>query len=82
VVVVRPGTAGSTRFGFITPKAVGPAIVRNRIRRRLRHLAAITVRAHPHGWDVVVRVVADCSRATTEELSGEWLRCLERAGLS
>jgi len=81
-VVSAVPAGGPTRFGFITPKIVGSAVVRNRIRRRLRHLAAHTVREHPTGWDVVVRVVRDGSGATTEQLGQEWRRRLEAVGIA
>jgi ribonuclease P protein component len=39
VVYVRP-TGTPARAGFIVSKAVGNAVVRNRVKRRLRHLVA------------------------------------------
>lgn len=58
-VHVRAAEAGSGRkIGFIVSRGVGTAVVRNRVRRRLRHLmrarleqlpadVAVVVRAHP-----------------------------------
>ena len=82
MIIARPANSAPSRFGFITPKTVGPAILRNRIRRRLRHLAAGTLLQHPEGWEVVVRVVGDCSTMESDELAAEWQRCLVRAGIS
>lgn len=81
-VVTAAQVTGATRFGFITPKTVGSAVVRNRIRRRLRHLAADTVREYPTGWEVVVRVVRDGSTVTAEQLREEWRRRLEMVGIA
>ncbi|MDR1513355.1 MAG: ribonuclease P protein component [Propionibacteriaceae bacterium] len=39
VLTVRP-TAHGARAGFIVSKTVGNAVVRNRVKRRLRHLVA------------------------------------------
>lgn len=66
------------RFGFIVSKAVGNAVVRNTVRRRLKaicHELAPTVR---DGADVVFR--AHPSAATTEfaDLRAQVARCLER----
>jgi ribonuclease P protein component len=44
---------GVTRFGLATGRALGPAVVRNRVRRRLRE----AIRSLPSlrsGWDVLV----------------------------
>lgn len=56
------GTDGGTSVGFVVSKAVGPAVVRNRVKRRLRH----AVREHlehgllasvPAGSRLVVRAL-------------------------
>jgi ribonuclease P protein component len=46
-----------TRFGFITAKTVGNAVVRNRARRRLKAVCHLMVRegAIGSGFDVVIR---------------------------
>ncbi len=43
---------GSTRYGFITSKRLGSAVIRNRLRRRLREI----MRTMPlkTGWDIVL----------------------------
>jgi ribonuclease P protein component len=71
----------SFRVGFVTPKHIGPAVVRNRTRRRLRDI----VRTHqlqlrPGLWLVVVaRPYA--VNATYQQLRDEWLRLAERASI-
>src|SRR5947208_16297903 len=45
---------GSTRFGLATSRALGSAVVRNRVRRRLREvLRSMAPQLRP-GWDVLV----------------------------
>jgi ribonuclease P protein component len=50
----RPHPAGGDlRVGFTTPRALGKAVVRNRVRRRLREVVRLTYPQFPKGWDVV-----------------------------
>src|SRR5207342_2432465 len=51
------------RFGFVVSGAVGNAVIRNRVKRRLRHLAAAHVAGTPAGIDIVVRALP---RAATD----------------
>ena len=49
------GASGGPRFGFTVTKKLGKAIVRNRIRRRLREAVRTTNAAHARaGYDYVV----------------------------
>jgi ribonuclease P protein component len=45
----------SPRVGFVVSGALGNAVTRNRVKRRLRHLAAAHVADTPVGIDIVVR---------------------------
>jgi len=67
------------RAGFVTSKRIGGAVVRNRVRRRLREI----VRRHQHGlrlgiWVVVIARPA-AARASYRALEDEWLRLAKRA---
>lgn len=61
VVYVAPSATGNEadpdppRVGFIVSKAVGNAVVRKRVQRRLRHLMRERVRGLPAGSLLVVR---------------------------
>ena len=71
----------SFRAGFVTPKHIGSAVVRNRVRRRLRDIVRTAqARLRPGVWLVVVaRPYA--AKATHEQLKDEWLRLAERASI-
>jgi ribonuclease P protein component len=64
------------RVGFVVSKAVGPAVTRNLVKRRLRHLARERVDQLPTGSMLVVRALPAAAEATYEELGAELDRCL------
>ena len=59
--------APPARVGFVVSKAVGGAVVRNRVKRRLRHLSRERLAALPAGTDLVVRALpAAADRSYTQ----------------
>ena len=70
--------APPARVGFVVSGAVGPAVVRNRVRRRLRHLAAEQVRRLPDGALLVVRALPAAAGATTAQLAADLQAVLVR----
>jgi ribonuclease P protein component len=52
VLRYAPNALDRTRFGFAVGRRVGKAVLRNRVKRRLREAARLTP-VRP-GWDVVV----------------------------
>lgn len=59
---------GGPRFGLIVSKAVGPAVVRHRVARRLRHICARVVAELPADADIVLRALPGAADASSEEL--------------
>ena len=72
-------SAPRPRAGFVVSKAVGNAVTRNRVKRRLRELSAQTVREQPHGVDVVVRALPPAAAASWEELGRDYRSAFETA---
>jgi ribonuclease P protein component len=64
------GPATPPRAGFIVGRVVGNAVVRNRTRRRLRHLVRDRLRALPTGSTLVVRALAGSAELSSDELAG------------
>lgn len=56
-------TDGPRSVGFVVSKAVGPAVTRNRVKRRLRHLMAGRLNDLPAGTSVVVRALPAAAQA-------------------
>lgn len=67
-------------MGFVVSKAVGGAVVRNRVKRRLRHLAIPLLTETPPGTRVVVRALPPAARAVDlgGDLNGAWRGCLRK----
>ncbi|HNA97888.1 MAG TPA: ribonuclease P protein component [Marmoricola sp.] len=65
-----------TQVGFVVSKAVGNAVTRNLVKRRLRHLMRLRVAALPTGSGVVVRALPSAANASHTELSLALDRCL------
>ncbi len=58
-----------SRAGFVVSKAVGNAVTRNRVKRRLRHLARAALPAVPFALDIVVRALPP---AASGDLQGDF----------
>ena len=54
VLYVRPNRLGENRVGYTVSAKLGHAVVRNRVRRRLREIARLNAPAMKDGWDIVV----------------------------
>ncbi len=77
IVFFRTNEQPQSRFGFSIKKTLGGAVVRNRIRRRLREM----VRCHrleiPAGWDVVIHPKSTVASAKFAALTADLLRLLK-----
>jgi ribonuclease P protein component len=71
----------SFRLGLITSRRVGGAVVRNRVRRRLREIIRRHQHTLTHGVWVVVVARPAAAGANSAPLEAEWLRLAGRAGL-
>jgi len=76
-VFFRANAMSNSRFGFSIKRELGGAVVRNRIRRRVREI----VRCHrleiPAGWDIVIHPKSSVARAEFAALTTELLRLLQ-----
>ncbi|MFD7917953.1 ribonuclease P protein component [Streptomyces sp. NPDC059740] len=72
------GTPPPARAGFVVSKAVGGAVIRNRVKRRLRHLMAERISRFDAGSLVVVRALPGAGDADHAELARELDAALQR----
>jgi ribonuclease P protein component len=76
----HPGgeTAPPPRAGFVVSKAIGNAVVRNRVKRRLRHLMRDRLALLPTGSLVVVRALPGAAEADHGQLARDLDAALQR----
>jgi len=70
-LAIDPANGSPARAGFVVPRAVGGAVVRNRVRRRLRHLVRERLAALPPGAMLVVRAQPDSADASYAQLGAD-----------
>lgn len=73
---------GGPRFGLIVSKAVGSAVVRHRVARRLRHMCATIVDELPADTDIVIRALPGAATADQAELARQVRSGLRKLGLT
>ncbi|QNN54445.1 ribonuclease P protein component [Nocardioides mesophilus] len=77
--VAAPDAGTSPQVGFVVSKAVGSAVTRNLVKRRLRHLTRERLSLLPGSAVLVVRALPPSATATYAELGADLDRALSRA---
>jgi ribonuclease P protein component len=80
VVFCRASAGSPSRFGISIKKAVGNAVVRNRIRRRIREILRRNSSEIPSGWDLVIHPRPLVATADFATVSAELLNLLRGLG--
>jgi ribonuclease P protein component len=69
----------ASRFGFVASRRVGNAVVRNRVRRRLKEIIrSISIKP---GWDIIIIARVPAAEADFQNLSDTVVKLLAKAGL-
>jgi ribonuclease P protein component len=76
-VFFRANELPQSRFGFSIKKALGGAVVRNRIRRRMREMVRCHRQEIPAGWDIVIHPKGNVASAEFVALTTDLLRVLK-----
>jgi len=72
------GDEGRQEVGLVVSKAVGHAVTRNLVKRRLRHLVRERLDALPGSAALVVRALPPSAVAAYPELAADFDRALSR----
>jgi ribonuclease P protein component len=76
-VFFRANQLPVSRFGFSIKKALGGAVVRNRIRRRVREIVRCHRMEIPAGWDIVIHPKSSVARAEFVGLAADLVRLMK-----
>jgi len=78
VIFFRPNGLSLTRLGITTPAKLGGAVLRNRVKRRVREVFRLNQLAIPGGWDIVVNPREAMATVEFSRLAQELLRLFPR----
>ena len=81
VLYARPNRTATNRVGVTVSKKLGCAVVRNRVRRRLREVYRLNEDKFAPGWDIVVVARSRCISADFEKLQSAYLSLAAKAGI-
>ena len=81
VFYARPNRLGLNRVGITAGKKLGHAVVRNRVRRRLREVYRLNEDRFAPGWDIVVVARSRCVDADFRKLTAAYLSLAQKAGV-
>lgn len=81
VLYARPNHSGQNRVGITASKKLGKAVIRNRVRRRLREVYRLNEERFTAGWDIVVVARSRCIHADFQKLTEAYLALAEKAGI-
>ena len=81
VLYCRPNRTATNRVGITASKKLGHAVVRNRVRRRLREVYRLNEARFAPGWDIVVVARSRCIDADFKKLTHAYLSLAQKAGI-
>ena len=80
-VYCRRNRGGENRLGYTVSAKLGHAVVRNRIRRRLREIYRLNSPHLKSGWDIVIVARAKCIDAQYSRIEKAFLDACAKLGL-
>ena len=81
VLYARKNRTNTNRVGITVSKKLGHAVVRNRVRRRLRDVYRLNEDKFQSGWDLVVVARSKAVTAEFQKLTAAYLQLAEKAGI-
>ena len=81
VLYARKNHSATNRVGITVGKKLGHAVVRNRVRRRLREVYRLNEEKFLPGWDIVVVARTKAVSCDFSALTKAYLSLAEKAGI-
>ena len=81
VLYAKPNRMALNRVGITVSKKLGHAVVRNRVRRRLREVYRLNEEKFLPGWDIVVVARSRCVSSDFASLEKAYLSLAAKAGI-
>ena len=81
VLYARKNRTDTNRVGITVSKKLGHAVVRNRVRRRLREAYRLNEDKFQSGWDIVVVARTRAIHADFSQLVESYLSAAQKAGI-
>jgi ribonuclease P protein component len=82
VICLLPNELGFSRFGFAVSRRVGKAVVRNRVRRRVREAVRLRLTDIAAGYDAVFVARPAAAQADYQQIQQSVEKLVRLAGLS
>ena len=81
VLYARKNRTDTNRVGITVGKKLGHAVVRNRVRRRLREVYRLNEDKFQSGWDIVVVARTRAIYAEFSQLTDAYMTAAQKAGI-
>ena len=81
VLYARRNRTNTNRVGITVGKKLGHAVVRNRVRRRLREVYRLNEDKFQAGWDIVVVARTRAVYAEFDQLVDAYMTAAQKAGI-
>ena len=81
VLYARKNRTSTNRVGITVSKKLGHAVVRNRVRRRIREIYRLHEDAFLPGWDIVVVARTRAIHAPFDTLTENYMALAKKAGI-
>ena len=79
VMYIYNNTGQKSRFGFTVSKKIGKAVIRNKIKRKLREICRLNLHKIKKGYDIIIVARIAIKEKTYQEIAKDVLRLFHKA---
>lgn len=81
IVFIKKNQLLHNRFGIVTSKKLGNAVIRNRAKRQIREVVRMNLNHLQPGFDIVVVARFNIKEAVFEKIERDFLKLMRKAGM-